>query len=102
MSPVWELRFGTRSPLGSSHSFFSADIPFYFGDVHGSLGTSPRSINAQETGALFGWGIEPGWETRWNIRRTFFTAGAQVGLRMNTVFLSSSDQDSPQYDQNIN
>ena len=101
-SPLWELRFGTRAPLGSSHSFISADIPLYFGDVHGSLGTSPRDIGAQETGLLFGWGIEPGWETRWNIRRTFFSAGAQVGLRMNTVFLSSSDQNSPQYDQNIN
>lgn len=101
-SPLWELRFGSRVPLGSSHSFFSADIPFYFGDVHGSLGYSPRSNDAQETGLLFGWGIEPGWETRWNIRRAFFTAGAQVGLRMNTVFLSSPDQGSLLYDQNIN
>lgn len=101
-SPLWELRFGSRVPLGSSHSFFSADIPFYFGDVHGSLGYPPWGRDAQETGLLFGWGIEPGWETRWNIRRAFFTAGAQVGLRMNTVFLSSADQGSLLYDQNIN
>ncbi len=90
-SPLWELRFGTRSPLGSSHSFLSLELPFYLGDVHGSLGTSPSDFGAQETGTLFGWGIEPGWETRWNIRRTFFSAGAQVGLRMNTVFLSPSN-----------
>jgi hypothetical protein len=101
-SPLWELRFGTRTPLGSSHSFLSVDVPFYLGDVHGSLGFSPTDIGEQETSLLFGWGIEPGWETRWNIRRTFFSAGAQVGLRMNTVFLSSADPVSDQYDQNIN
>lgn len=98
-SPLWELRFGTRAPLGSSHSFFTLDIPLYFGDVHGVFSTRADS---QETGLLWGWGIEPGWETRWNIRRLFFTAGAQVGLRMNTVLLSSAQPNSELDQANIN
>lgn len=99
-SPLWELRLGTRTPLGSSHSFFSLDIPFYFGDVHGVLSIPKR--DSVELGTLFGWGIEPGWETRWNIRRLFFTAGAQVGLRMNTVFVSSAQSGSDLEQANIN
>jgi len=92
-SPIWELRFGARTPLGSSHSFFTLDMPFYVGDVHGELedvdgGKYGRDM--EDAGLLAGWGIEPGWAWRGNVRRLFYEVGAQAGLRANLVFLSNS------------
>jgi len=92
-SPLWELRFGARTPLASSHSFFSLDMPFYFGDVHGELedvdgGKYGRDM--VDAGLLAGWGIEPGWAWRGNVRRLFYEVGAQAGVRANLVFLSNS------------
>jgi hypothetical protein len=100
-SPMWELRFGARTPLGSAHSFFTLDMPFYIGDVHGELedvdgGKYDRDM--EDAGLLAGWGLEPGWSWRGNVRRLFYEVGAQAGLRANLVFLSGNVYTNYGYD----
>jgi len=96
-SPLWELRLGGRTPLGSAHSFFTLDMPIYFGDVHGALEDvdyisirDSGERDMEDAGLLTGWGIEPGWSWRGNVRRLFYEVGAQAGLRANLVFLSGN------------
>ena len=52
----------------------------------------------EDAGLLTGWGIEPGWAWRGNVRRLFYEVGAQAGLRANLVFLSGNVYTNTPYD----